>query len=575
MHLSTVVNQLLEVPSLDPEDARRRKLLNILLLGLAALIALALLAGIAATLTGTIEEEWEGITIIAGSIVMLIGIGVIFGVNRYWRGGIASTSFLLLLVFGLAFSDTPQEVADGRVLFIFTVPIIMASVLLRPYASFFIASLSSMLITVMALSINIMPNFPAILGFFALALVSWLSARSLERALDDLRAINRELDQRVVERTQDLAEALDRVQAESSKNQAILEGIADGVIVFDHTGKAIVANPAVSNLLYHPTEAIIDHDIREIMGEDVGQDDQETVLHRLKEPAARQDPSYKLQWGNKMLSVSFAPVYDNQNQTSGTVAVFRDFTREAELDRMKSTFVSMASHELRTPLNAILGYSDMLKEDIYGPLTPDQKVPIKRVIANSRRMLSLVNNLLDQAQIEAGKLSLHFAPFSLRSLLEVVESVMSVLAEHKGLDFVCTIEEGTPSRLNGDVQRLEQILINLAGNAIKFTQEGEVRIHVYCLDDDHWAIDISDTGPGIPKEAQPTIFDRFQQVDGSVTRKHQGSGLGLAIVKQLSTLMSGSVSLDSEPGKGSTFTVVLPHNPPKDAHEQKESRSSH
>ncbi|MBN1284444.1 MAG: PAS domain-containing protein [Anaerolineae bacterium] len=552
------------VPSTDdPEDARRRKLLNILLLGIAALTILVLIGVGAASAFGpdsnTLEEDFLLYSAVIGT---LVGVGIIFAINRYGSGWVASLSFLLLLTAAFTFSDSPREVANGRTLFLFAIPVVMSSVLLRPYASFVLAGVSSLIISVLALAeLQISPNVPAILGFFALALVSWLSARSLENALEDLRAINRELDQRVADRTADLAKALNRVQEESNKNQAILESIADGVIVFDDAGTAIVANPAIPSLIKQPSHQIINHDINTLMqGGKVRPEDQEIISNQLAD-ARHHGPSVKIQWGDKILSVSFASVRDASSTTVGTVAVFRDFTREAELDRMKSAFVSMASHELRTPLNAILGYTDMLQEGVYDPLTDGQRDVMGRIMANSRRMLSLVNNLLDQAQMEAGRLSLHMIPFSPVELIEDLKSVMSVLSDNKGLDLVCSIDEDIPETLHGDPQRLEQILINLTGNAIKFTEQGWVKVHLYRSDLDYWAIEVSDTGAGIPQEAHSYIFESFRQVDDSVTRKHQGSGLGLSIVKQLTTLMGGEISLESEVGKGSTFKIVLPFAP--------------
>jgi PAS domain S-box-containing protein len=433
----------------------------------------------------------------------------------------------------------------------------MASVLLRPWASFIMAGLVGLLLTAVALGAQLVPNMIGTLGFFAIALVSWLAARSLEQALADLRTINRELDQRVEDRTRELAEALTREQAEASKNQAILEGIADGVIVFDNEGRAIVANPAISHLIDRPSEEITGYDIETLMDEEVDVTDREMIVDLLRDKDAHA-PSVRVEWGPKTLSVSMAPVRAAPDQVTGTVAVFRDFTREAEVERMKSAFVSMVSHDLRTPLGAIIGYADMLREAVYGPLSDKQLSVIERINANAGRQLSMVNNILDQAQIEAGKLTIHINPFDPRDLLADMESVMGVLTQSKGLELTWHVTDDVPGELHGDRQRLHQVLVNLVNNAIKFTEQGGVTVRIYRPDEDHWALDVSDTGPGIPPEAQAYIFEAFRQVDGSVTRAHSGFGLGLSIVKRLATLMGGGVKLTSEMGRGSTFTVVLP-----------------
>ena len=544
-----IVDQLLDVPSIDPDDARRRKLLNILLMGMASLVLLGLSATIVANIAGLIDYN-ETTLLYQATLGTLVGIAIIFAINRYWSGWLASSLFLLLLTVALTFSDTPQEVARGRSLFLFAIPILMASVILRPWASFIMTGIVSVMIAAIEIfTLYAAPNVPAMLGFFAVALVAWLSSRSLENALADLRVINRELDQRVEERTRDLAQAL-------SKNQAILQSIADGVIVFDNTGLSTVVNPAMVNILGKPHQEIAGRKLKTLI-EDVNQDDQR-VLCDLVKHSPPNCPSLKFEWGNKTLSASFAAVRDDVGKRTGTVVVFRDFTREAELERMKSIFISSVSHELRTPLNAILGYADMLKEAVYGPISDEQRQILERIMVNSKRQLSIVNDMLDQAQIEAGSLSIKVAPFAVKDLIDDVMSMMDVLAQTKGLELTSEIASDVPATLPGDRKRLHQILINLVGNAIKFTDEGSVQVRVYRPNTSQWAMQVSDTGCGITPDAQSYVFDPFWQADGSITREHAGSGLGLSIVKQLTALMGGAITLSSREGKGSTFTITLP-----------------
>lgn len=555
--MTRMIRQLLDVPSADLDDQRRARLLSILLLGVTTITFLGLLATAVYDITGGLGEP-GGTPIYLGSLVTLVGVVIIFAFNRYGPGWLASSLFLLLLTVVFAFSDEPQEIANGRSLLMFAIPIVMASVLLRPYASFLAAGLSSLLIAAIGLRVQIRPNVFAMLAFFAIALVSWLSARSLEHALQDLRILNRELDQRVRDRTRQLANRTEELAEALSKNQAILEGIADGVIVFDHDGKATVANPAIAHLLGRPLDEITGRDIETLMGQqDVDVADQEVVSSLLKD-REKSYPSIKFERGDKTLSVSAAPVRDNSGRVTGTVAVFRDFTREAEIDRMKSAFVSMASHELRTPLNAILGYADMLQEAVYGPLLDKQREVIERIMANTGHLLSLTNNLLDQAQIEAGTLTLNVAPFAPADLISDVIGVMAVLVQAKGLDLTSHITDDVPTTLSGDQQRLRQILFNLVSNAVKFTDEGRVRVRAYQPDADRWALEVSDTGHGIPAKVQTSIFDPFGHADESLSGEYTGAGLGLSIVKQLTTLMGGEITLESEVGRGSTFTVLLP-----------------
>ncbi|TET48991.1 MAG: HAMP domain-containing histidine kinase [Anaerolineales bacterium] len=269
-------------------------------------------------------------------------------------------------------------------------------------------------------------------------------------------------------------------------------------------------------------------------------------------------PSVKFEWEEKTISMSVAPVRIGAQETTGTVAVFRDFTREAELDRMKSSFVSIASHELRTPLNAILGYTDMLQAGVYGPLSDKQDGALERVVTNIGHLLNLVNNLLDRAQMEAGTIRLHIAPFAPAELIGEVVGVTGVLAKAKGLKLTSRIAKEVPKQIAGDQQRLHQILENLVSNALKFTDEGEVTIRACAPNEDHWALQVKDTGCGIPPEAQTYIFEPFRQVEETITRQFSGLGLGLSIVRQLAELMGGRIEMESEVGSGSTFTVILP-----------------
>jgi PAS domain S-box-containing protein len=554
---TSLINRLIDVPTADPDDARRRKLLNIILVSMAGIAVLTMIVG--ALSLALSPENASGIAFVfPASIAALIGALVFYFINRYRSGIAASILFLLFLSMILALADSPSELANGRSLFLFAIPIIVASVLLGPVASFAFYILVSIELIVLSLISGEPINVVAIVSFLFLSIIAWLSARSLEQALKDLRKINANLDQEVADRTQALTASLGRERVLAGRNQAILDSIADGVIVFDSGGKAIVANPSISRLTEIPADQILGSGIESLFASDkVSPKSRTSVLSLLNAPADR-SLNVRIEWGNKVLSTSAAQVLDADGGRLGTVTVFRDFTREAEVERMKNAFVAMVSHELRTPLNAISGYAEMLQEGVYGEASEQQHGIFERIITNTRRLLYIVNDLLDQAQIEAGKLTIRMRDCRPMELVESVQDFMGKIAAERGLALIGEIDPALPAVISGDATRLQQIIVNLVTNAIKFTDQGFVQVRLSRLGVDRWVIQVKDTGHGIPEEAQKGIFDAFQQVDARSTREHGGVGLGLSIVKSLATLMDGEVKMESKVGQGSTFTVTLP-----------------
>ncbi|MCG3115443.1 MAG: ATP-binding protein [Candidatus Manganitrophus sp. SA1] len=228
-----------------------------------------------------------------------------------------------------------------------------------------------------------------------------------------------------------------------------------------------------------------------------------------------------------------------------------------EANRFKSRLVSNVSHDLRTPLNAIIGYSDLVLSGTYGPVTEDQGPPLEGVRRNAGDLLKMVNDILDHARIESGRVSMEVGSIEIPLLIREVVEEISPLADQKGLSFHCRLPERLPT-IESDGMKIKQILVNLLSNAIKFTERGEVRISVENREEEKGIrIVIQDTGIGIRPEALPNIFDVFYQVEGG--EKPKGSGLGLAIVKDLVYLLKGNIEAESEYGKGTTFTLFLPY----------------
>jgi signal transduction histidine kinase len=557
--LKIAINKFIEVQTFDPDDARQRRILNIILSIVGTLGIIAAILVLLLVLTGSLVFE-EAPTILLASIFMVVGSSIIYLVNRYRSGVVAGTLFILFVMLAIFFADTPIELAKGRSLYLFVLPIIISSFLLGSRSTFLFYMLSSIELSVLAIVAGLPFYGPvfAFVTFFLVALVSWLSSRSLEQTLRELRDINTNLDQIVKERTHALAEALTRERIEAGRSQAILESIADGVIVFDTQGSAIQANPALSNLINMPLNNIVNSTVNDLVkNSPMDAKNKGTLADVLIKPG-RQQASHRVEWGQKTLSISSGQVLDRDGGEVGTVAVFRDFTREAEVEKMKSAFVAMVSHELRTPLSAILGYAEIFTEQIYGPLNEKQVNMTNRIVSNTRRLLSLINDLLDQAQMEAGKLKIKYEAVKPSDLLENLHSVMDKLTADKNLKLTSELDANLPETIRGDSARLQQILVNLVNNGVKFTETGSIHVQLSKIDEQHWGIQVTDTGQGIPKEELPRIFETFRQIEGTTTRVHGGFGLGLSIVKQLVNLMGGEVSVDSELGKGSTFSITLP-----------------
>ncbi len=249
-------------------------------------------------------------------------------------------------------------------------------------------------------------------------------------------------------------------------------------------------------------------------------------------------------------------------------ATYRLVRTNRELERaseMKTQFTARTSHELRTPLSAIIVFSDLALREAYGPLNDKLQNALEHVLNSARHLKGVISDILDISKIEAGELEIVEAPFDVSCLIEALDGSCKIMAEEKGLEYQVHLDPVMPERLIGDEGRIIQILLNLSGNAIKFTDMGTVEVGIFHVGDDHWGFNVSDTGPGIPEDQFDSIFKVYRQLDPSFQKgKNEGTGLGLAITKHLVEQMGGVIQFESRLGIGTTFEVVLPLKVPQE-----------
>ncbi len=364
-----------------------------------------------------------------------------------------------------------------------------------------------------------------------------------------------------------------QAEAQLRKLQRAVEQSAHSIVITDKNGIIEYVNPAFTKVTGYTFEEAIGQNPR--------------ILKSGKHPPE----FYKAMWdtllqGKVFLSelvnrrkdgslywerASIAPIKNEKGEITHFVAIKEDITERKKLEealqkardealeanRFKTQLLGNVSHDMRTPLGGILGYTEMLLDGAFGEPSEGQRQALMRILQSTQHLIDFTNDLLNQAELESGRIRLNITEFDPRTLFKVVPS-SAAIAEAKGLQVHTEIDPRLPQRITGDPYWLRQILANLLSNAVKFTEKGHIWVRLRQIDDHHWAIEVEDTGEGIPEEAHERIFEPFRQVDGSPQRRHKGSGLGLSIVKQLVDLMHGEIRLQSAPGQGSKFTIILP-----------------
>jgi signal transduction histidine kinase len=247
-------------------------------------------------------------------------------------------------------------------------------------------------------------------------------------------------------------------------------------------------------------------------------------------------------------------LYDDQRRASQELEKLNAQLQQAS--EAKSNFLANMSHELRTPMNAILGFVEMMLDEIYGEVPPQLREPLVDVQTNGKHLLRLINDVLDLSKIEAGRMELVLAEYSVHDVVETTRTSLQSLALEKGLDFTTEVDDSIPLAF-GDGKRITQCLMNLVGNALKFSKHGRVAVSVEQQGKD-LLYRVSDTGIGIPEAELENIFGEFQQVDTAITREFSGTGLGLNITKKFVEMHGGRIWVESQLGVGSTFFFTVP-----------------
>jgi len=405
-----------------------------------------------------------------------------------------------------------------------------------------------------------------LIGFGAVATGASILVRRAERTsaarrFDAYEAASREAE-RLSDRVWELRESEERFRG-------LVDALGDIVVHRDRDGRIVSANSVLARLLGRTPEKLVGQTLAEL-GIDIGLVPDAAFAE--SECLSSADVAVRTTAGTRWFSWIELSVRDEETGTISHSAIARDITdrKRAELalvrareraenaSKAKSRFLATVSHEIRTPMNGIIGMARLLGAT---KLTPEQKTYISAVSTSAGALLALIEDLLDFSKIEAGKFELEPQQISPRELIEHVVELMAARAFSRSIGLGCHIAPQVPERAMMDPGRLRQVLLNLIGNAIKFTEVGGILVDVGVHTDEagsRLVIAVTDTGPGLAEADMERIFREFEQAEGGRTRRHGGAGLGLAISRRIVEAMKGQITVESEPGKGATFTVEIP-----------------
>jgi PAS domain S-box-containing protein len=344
---------------------------------------------------------------------------------------------------------------------------------------------------------------------------------------------------------------------------AVVDQMNIAMLVVDNQNRVVDINPAACKLLNCQSSEVLAHPVQIVL-----QNWAIFVERFLKINEANEEITVQTDHMIHHYRIQISPIINRGRIITGRLIMLTDITKDKLAEKalamaqVRTEFLAKVSHELRTPLNGVMGIVEMFQYGVYGEVNEKQGDALSRIIERVKYLNQLVNDLLQHTKFDTGKFNLEIKEFKPEILLQSVREAFEKSADHKGLSLKTELSSDVPPILQGDMVRLFQILSNLIDNAIKFTQSGEVNVRILSPDAYHWAMQVSDTGIGIPEEHHQHIFDAFQQANFSITRNFSGVGLGLAIVKQLVDAMHGTINVRSNPTNGSTFLVIFPFKNP-------------